>query len=104
MALNWDWNDKMGICTYENGHTSQLYRGNAFIIAINEYEDEAYTLAWFASDANHMKNMLGLTKEYDNIFTDYGIVSFSLDTRYKETAQLIQMLAKARMKISIELY
>lgn len=104
MALHWQWNEKMGECTYENGHKSNLYRGNAFIIATNEFEDDTYNLAWFAVDETHMKNMLGLTKGYDNIFKDWGITEIKLDTRYKETAKFIQMIAKSKTAIRIELY
>lgn len=104
MALNWQWNDKMGECIYENGHKSNLYRGNAFIIATNEFEDNTYNLAWFAADETHMKNMLGLTKGYDNIFKDWGITEIKLDTSYKETAKFIQMIARSKTPIKIELY
>lgn len=104
MALNWQWNDKMGECTYENGHKTNLYKGNALTIAIHEHEDNTYTLAWFACDTDHLKNMLGITKGYDNVFKHFGIVELRLDTKYKETEKIIQLFAKAKMKIKIELY
>lgn len=87
-----------------NGDKINLYRGNAFIIAIYEWDDK-YDLMWFAADEQHMKNMLGLSKDYPgNDVADWGITYMKLDTRYKETAKLVQLFARARMNITIELY
>ena len=64
MSLNWEWKDKMGTCTYEDGTKCNLYRGNAFTIAVYEDEKEnTYQMVWFAADEAHMKNMLGLNKK-----------------------------------------
>lgn len=104
MSLNWQWNDKMGECIYDNGHTANLYRGNALTIAINEFEDKTYSLAWFACDTDHMKNMLGLNKGTDNCFKNFGIDTLKLNTKYKETETIIKLLAKSRTPIKIELY
>lgn len=104
MSLNWNWSEKMGDCVYENGAVSTLYQGNALVIAINEYPDETYQLAWFASDEAHMRNMLGLTKGYDNIVTEWGIEKIRLDTRFRSTQKLVALLAKANFPITIELY
>lgn len=105
MALQWNWDDKMGKCTTQNGINLNLYRGNAFMIAIHEFEQdgkELYSLAWFFADKDHCKNCLGLTKGYTGIEFDWQ--SFELDTKYKETEQFITMLAKAKQKVSITLY
>lgn len=103
MSLNWNWEDKIGECVYDNGQTSNIYRGNAFMIATTEYPDDTYTLAWFAADKNHMKNLLGLTKGCTNVFMQFGIVEMSLSTKYPETAEMCAMLAKAKMNITIKL-
>lgn len=103
MAIRWDWTDKMGECTMQ-GTKLNLYRGNAFVIALHEQGDR-YSLAWFAADEQHMKNMLGLSKDYPgNDVADWGITYMKLDTRYKETTKLVQLLARAKMSITIELY
>ena len=103
MSLNWEWTDKMGTCTYEDGTKCNLYRGNAFTIAI--YENRGYyDLAWFAADENHMKNMLGLNKNYENIMKNWGIKELELNTEYKETVKIVNLMAKAKMKITIKLY
>lgn len=107
MAIRWEWNDKIGTATHEEGYTLNLYRGNAFIIAIYEQEEDGkrfYTLHWFAASKEHMKNMLGLNKGYDNCFSDFGVKELRLNTKYKETADFVQMLAKAKVEIKIELY
>ena len=104
MSLNWQWTDKMGECEYDSGHVSNLYRGNAFVIAVNEFPNDTYSLAWFAADETHIKNQLGLTKGYDNCFKEFGIKSLRLDTKYTETAKLCQMLARSKTPIQITLY
>lgn len=104
MSLNWNWSDKIGSCTYNYGLKCNLYRGNAFVIAIHEREDHTYDLAWFAADEAHLKNLLGLNKGYDNIMQDWGIVELELNTEYKETTKIVNLMAKAKMKITIKLY
>lgn len=108
MALIWQWNDQMGTAKHVEGYTLNLYRGNAFVIALYEWEEEKgdkfYNLHWFAAGEDHMKNMLGLNKGYTNCFKDFGIEEIRLDVNYKETAKLVQMFAKAKLEIKIELY
>ena len=103
MSLNWEWKDKMGTCTYENGTKCNLYRGNAFTIAIHE-DGEYYNLVWFAADETHMKNILGLNKGYENIMKKWGITELELNTEYKETAKIVNLMAKAKMKVTVKLY
>lgn len=104
MALRWDWNDKMGECVYEDGTTVNLYQGNGLMIAIHEHEDDTYNLAWFFVDEAHAKNMLGLTKGYDNCMADAGIKTIRLNTNYKSVPKIVSLFAKAKMNIMIELY
>lgn len=103
MSLNWTWDDKMGTCTYENGEKNNLYRGNALTIAIHE-DNGYYNLVWFAADENHLKNMLGLNKGYENIVKKWGIKELELNTEYKETVKIVNLMTKAKMKINIKLY
>lgn len=108
MSLNWQWNDKVGEVTDERGYTCNIYRGNAFMIAVNEYTKDGgdyYSLAWFFADERHAKNCLGLSKEYkENSPSDYNWTKFKLNTKYKETGKFIKMLADAKAKVNIELY
>lgn len=93
----------MGTCKM-SGEELTLYKGNCLVIALHETGDK-YSLRWFAADEQHMKNMLGLSKDYPgNDMADFGITYMKLDTRYKETAKLVQLFARARMNITIELY
>lgn len=104
MALTWDWKDKMGEVIDKNGTKANLYQGNALIIAIYEHQDNTYDLAWFFIDEAHMKNMLGLTKGYNNCMEKSGIKKLKLDTRYKSIPKIVSAFAKAKMKIEIKLY
>lgn len=109
MSLNWQWNDKMGEVTDKRGYTSNLYRGNAFMIAVNEFKqdgEDVYTLAWFFCDKKHLENCIGLSKGYEeNSIGEWGWKKFRLNTRYKETAIFLQALCKAKATdIEIELY
>lgn len=109
MSINWQWTDKMGTVTDERGYTSNLYRGNCFMIAVNEFKDErgvdVYSLAWFFADETHLKKCFGLTKGYEeNHPNDYHWQKFELNTEYKETAKFIQYLAKAKANVEIKLF
>lgn len=111
MSLNWEWSDKMGECIYDSSRQSaehpfvcNLYRGNAQIIAVNEFPDGTYSLAWFSADKQHLRNMLGLTKGHQNVFKDFEITKMRLNTRYKEVATIVSDFAKAKLPITIELY
>ena len=102
--LNWNWNDKIGDCYYENGSTATLYKGNAFVIALHEYPDNTYQMAWFACDEEHMKNMLGLSKGYDNVFESFGIKKMCLNVNHRGTAKLVSLISKSKTPITIELF
>lgn len=104
MGLHWDWNDKIGSVEYIDGSESTIYKGNAHMIAVNHLPDNMYALAWFTADREHFKNMLGLNKGYDNTFRTFGIKTIRLDLARKETAQIVQDLAKSKTPITITLY
>lgn len=104
MAYQWNWSDKMGECIYRSGQKINLYKGNGLVIAIQEFEDNTYSMVWFWADKDHMKNMLGLKKGYDNYMKGWGITKFRFNTQYKDVPDIIAALAKAKMEIEIELY
>lgn len=108
MSINWNWTDKMGEVTDNRGYTANLYRGNCFMIAVNEFQKDGkdlYSLAWFFADETHMKNCLGLTKGYEEeSYKDFNWESFKLNTKYKEVPKFISALCKANAEIKIELY
>lgn len=102
MALNWNWNEKVGEATLVQKQkggdgkrfTIDLYQGNAFLIAIYRFkteEDEKedtfhYTLHGFFCDKEHAKRCLGLAKGYTvNSWgrADNGISYFEDITLYR---------------------
>lgn len=119
MALYWEWKDKCGEATFINRegkeYTVNLYKGNAFLIFINEYKEtdkdgevhNMYSLHSFFADEVHAKNCLGLTKGYTNMFNDNcdRLVKLRLNKdKYPYTKKLIAMLVKAFDELTIELY
>lgn len=105
MALRWEWTDKIGEVKNTRGYVHNIYRGNAFMIAVHEWkeeEEELYALQWFFADKEHLHNCLGLNKGYEGI--DFDWAEFKLNYRYKETRQFIEALAKAKMSMKITLY
>ena len=104
MSLNWNWNEKVGYAIVESqGKTFELslYKGNAYLIFIDEYEengDKYYSLYSFFADKQHALNCLGLAKGYENIFIHDGksdIKEIALSPKYPYLSQLLGMLLKA---------
>lgn len=71
MAIEWNFKEKSGTVTMRipNGNddvTLNLYIGNAFLIAVDEWEDrdrKMYNLAWFFASEDHAKMCLGIAKK-----------------------------------------
>lgn len=74
MSLNWKWEDKFAIATYDDGDgttfTRNWYEGNAWMIETHEYEDDTYTVTSFWCDEKHMKRCLGISGEagFDSVY------------------------------------
>lgn len=120
MALHWEWSNKCGEITLEQNFDGEwktfpisLYRGNAFLIMISEFEEngvEKYDLYGFFADKDHAKNCLGLNKKdgfTDNIYIKpyerWTKVRLN-KAKYAHTKELVQMLAEAFDEITIEIY
>jgi len=120
MALYWEWKDKVGEAVFLNMQTNKeytisLYKGNAFLIFINEYketdengeEHNMYNLFSFFCDEEHGKRCLGLVKNTDNMFNDEYCrltkIRINKD-KYPYTKKLVSMLIKAFDEITIELF
>ncbi len=61
MALRWDWNKCIGKLEIENQQVPiKVYQGNALLIFLNEWKNEAGTDVWsmynFFADKHHFKN------------------------------------------------
>lgn len=114
MSLNWDWKDKLGELVITDGNREwniDVYAGNALAIFVYNYTDEQgekmYQLHNFFADREHLKNMLGMGKgsykhEKLEYFSDWR--HLKLNTAYKRTADIVQLLAKAHVDVTIELY
>lgn len=89
MALQWDWNKKIGELIVDlpcegkgygkrNDFTINLYEGNALLIMLHEYKSDTgkdmYDMYMFFVDKTHAKKCLGLQKNGDgelvNILND----------------------------------
>lgn len=104
MALGWDWNKKMGEIIHEDGSKVDLYQGNAYFIGTMDLPEGRYQLVYFAADKEHLKNMLGLTKGYDNMIKDWGIKTIKLNLEYKTVPELVSLLLKAGLELEIITY
>ena len=119
MALHWQWKDKCGTATFEatwdNGRLFDvnLYEGNATLIFVNEFivdGVEKYNVFSFFADDKHMKNCLGLSKGYENIFDDGNdnVLKKIRFNKKKMSAsslnKLVSAFAKAFDNITIEIY
>lgn len=105
--LIWDWNKEIGKCKYTDGTESTIFKGNAQIIAIDLLEDNKYYLRWFSCDKSHLKNMLGLNKDFKGCIDNnrlFDIAELSLDTNYKETKTIVTEIVKSGIDIKINLY
>lgn len=101
--LHWDWKDKVGEATFKNGQKVTLYTGNAWLIALVEYEGtDEYTMSWFFVDKEHMRNCLGLSKGHDeNILADLTVLRLSKSAPH--FAEIVAAFAKAFDELTIEI-
>ena len=120
MAITWQWADKVGeaeIYNYDKVVTYNLYKGNAFLIFLYEYEEngkEMYSMHNFFTDERHAKRMLGIDKQDkstygDNCFAtpNYRLQKIRLNAKkygLADTKKLLGMFAQAFDNIAIEFY
>lgn len=117
MALNWKWDEKCGEAIIEqtfgnevNVYTKNLYEGNAFLIFMNEWEENGkgmYSLYTFFADETHAKRCLGLVKGYNNIFTDGSdrLLKIKINKAKSDNwKKIVTLFAQAFDNIDIEIY
>lgn len=110
MSLNWNWKeDKVGTWTEKHGdmeNTYNLYSGNALLIMIAEWNEDGidkYQVASFFCDKDHMKNCLGLNKDYkQNIYCE-SLIKIELSAGYRNTPFILQQIAKAKFDNPVEI-
>lgn len=104
MSLNWNFkNDFYGIMITRYQFKDEtivnqfnLYDGNALMIACFETEN-TYQVSNFFADKDHMKNCLGLTKGYDNMYENYEI-QLILKPKSKSAKTIAEGFIKAKFK------
>lgn len=113
MALTWDYTKKAGLVTeVQRGRTFtfDLYVGNAFLMAINEYERDGERFAdlqWFFVDELHAKRCLGLAKRADggkpeNMWPADSITAITLHRAHcAHWPKIAELFAKAFPHITI---
>lgn len=122
MALYWDWKQKCGEAIFTdmrdgNKIKVELYEGNAFLIFIYIDEvDNTYSLYSFFADAEHAKNLLGLSKKqyknclgltqtniFDGAIKLTDITIYSNKFTRKNYIKLVELLCKAFSTINISI-
>ena len=110
MALTWDWNKRIGTAYFKSDvygdFEISLYQGNAFLIMLNEYENDGkdvYDMFGFFVDEPHMKKCLGISKGCENLYDNeiYTLVKVDIDKNYLYLDKLIKALVKAFDSIDI---
>lgn len=112
MALNWRWEEKIGEALFDYNDKQvivNLYQGNAYLIFINEYNEngkDMYSMFSFWVDESHMKNCLGLNKGTDNIYTDESckLREIWFDKNYRYLNKVVPALVKAFDNIDIHIW
>lgn len=112
--LRWQFDSSIGTVTevYPNGNefTYTLYKGNAFMIALYQYdyqEDGTFTwsMHWFWADKEHMKNCLGVGKNSnDGSIYEGKILRFKFNEKANKSdlRELVCALVKSDQAFSIE--
>lgn len=117
--LHWNFDEKVGeveIFNHDKTVTYSLYKGNAFLIMLYEYEEngnQMYSMHNFFADETHAKRMFGLDKKWTDT---YGTNSFNQPTYkmqririkkseygHQNTKKLVNMLIEAFDEINIEI-
>ena len=117
MSINWLWSEKCGEATMHNfindeDYTVTLYKGNAYLIMLNEWTEdgvEKYSMHSFWADKEHMNAMLGLDKKNagsNSYNTDYvRMTKIRLNKKKNPyVKQIVDALIKAFDTITIEIY
>lgn len=107
MALQWDWQKKMGTLTIEQNQDGKkarfkinIYDGNCMAIMLSMRKKDGkdwYQLYSFFADEQHCKNIF---KEHKKLFWD-KVVKIELNTAYKNAERLAKILVKCGYTVTI---
>ena len=106
MSVNWLWKDKMGeiTCNREGvgKYKLSVYSGNCMCVMVYHYKENGekyYICHGFFNDEIHLKKCLGLVKGHEPI--DYEWVKWKLNTYFKDSLKLANLLTKAGYKVEL---
>lgn len=107
----WDFKaDKIGTISYtyfEDLIVHNLYSRNALIIECAEWEKEGkelYKVCSFWADKEHLKNMLGINKGYNNVYNGgYKNLKITLLRKYRGTKDIVNAFIKAKFDENIQI-
>lgn len=118
--LEWNFDKKVGeveIFNYDEVVTCNLYKGNAFLIMLYEYEEnkkQMYSMHSFFVDETHAKRMFGLDKKWKDTYgknrfnqPKYKMQKIRINKNeygFQNTKKLVNMLLEAFDEINIEIY
>lgn len=109
MAVNWNWNKKIGVATMQNlkgeKYKLNIYEANCLGALIYEFKDTngkpMYQFYGFWNDIKHLKNCLGLSREYkDNLYKG-EMLKIKLNSFYKDSIKMAGLFAKANIKVEL---
>lgn len=115
MSVNWLWKNKLGYMRYhvtwkgeEYNVKTILYTANCLGCEIYHDDKTHYTFQGFWNDEQHLKNTLGLNKEYqDDLYSkEYSpnryLIEIGLNTYFYDNAMKIaKYFAKKHYKITL---
>ena len=113
MPVNWSWKDRKGIITFideldnSKKYKCSLYCANCLGAIIYEWYDKEektrkYQFMGWWSDVKHLKNLLGLSKEYKNdCYYKKRVDKIRLNTFYKDSIEIAKLFAKAHIKVEL---
>ena len=109
--VNWNWNQRLGVIAIKDAFDGRkvkvnLYVGNCLGVMINEwYNKEEKKKQWqfvgYWNDETHLKNLLGLTKEYkgSNYYKDdQEVAEIRLNTYYADAIKIAKLFARVNIK------
>lgn len=111
MSVNWNWKQKKGVIYWKTfkGIKAKvnLYNANCLGALINEFKDKEteermYEFIGYWNDELHLKDCLGLTKQFKgkNLYKD-TITKIKLNTYYKDWIKIARNFAKSGIKVEL---
>lgn len=120
MALTWQWKDVAGKALIQQTFGDEtrdfvltLYEGNAYLIFMNEYEEngkDMYSVHSFWVDKAHMNRCLGLEKKNPDSYNMYNtpmnkLLKIKLNKAHCQyIKQIVSALVQAFDELEIEIY